>query len=412
MRKTAFIITAILVLCFTSCGNTKESSSSESLADAGGNTSSGAALLADSQQEEMPSVEKSPSEIYEEAMQKIEAGSSLEGIKMLADIPSYKDSEKYLEAYTGFEYYIGEWVADLESDFEKGITAYPYEMSFTISDAGIWFDSEINGYQRLRFPVKVQYTIWIDNQTEAGEKDYQGYLLFETKNGKLVAEDCILFGVEEGGLWYNFHEKTDTSAWCEFSVSDASGTIDTKANNNFYCERTTEKQEADITWEKESGAKESSQSTEKTPAEIHTAPAGNDQALSLALAYLSVSAFSRQGLIEQLEFEGISHSEAVSAADSCGADWKEQALLKALEYLDVSAFSRSGLQEQLKFEGFTDAEAKYGADNCGADWNAQAAKKARQYLEYSTFTKSDLIDQLIFEGFTQSQAEYGAGKAF
>ena len=91
---------------------------------------------------------------------------------------------------------------------------------------------------------------------------------------------------------------------------------------------------------------------------------------------------------------------------------EKNALEKALQYLDYTAFSYSGLIEQLEFEGFTHSEAAYGADHCGADWNEQAAKKAKQYLEYSPFSRSELIDQLVFEGFTRQQAEYGVSKVY
>lgn len=91
---------------------------------------------------------------------------------------------------------------------------------------------------------------------------------------------------------------------------------------------------------------------------------------------------------------------------------EKNALEKALQYLDYTAFSYSGLIDQLEFEGFTSSEAQYGADHCGADWNEQAVKKAREYLDYSSFSRSELVDQLVFEGFTQSQAEYGVGQAY
>ena len=55
-----------------------------------------------------------------------------------------------------------------------------------------------------------------------------------------------------------------------------------------------------------------------------------------------MSAFSREGLIDQLMYEKFSTEEATYAADNCGADWNEQALKKALSYLDVSAFSYKG----------------------------------------------------------------------
>lgn len=82
------------------------------------------------------------------------------------------------------------------------------------------------------------------------------------------------------------------------------------------------------------------------------------------------------------------------------------ALDKAKKYLDYTAFSKSGLIEQLEYEGFSNSEAQYAVSNCGADWYEQAAKKAEKYLEYTSFSRSGLIDQLEFEGFTSSQAEY------
>jgi len=86
---------------------------------------------------------------------------------------------------------------------------------------------------------------------------------------------------------------------------------------------------------------------------------------------------------------------------------EKNAVEKAKSYLRVMAFSRSGLIDQLEFEGFTHTEAVYGADHVGADWNEQAAKKAESYLRIMAFSRSGLIDQLEFEGFTRSQAEYG-----
>ena len=71
------------------------------------------------------------------------------------------------------------------------------------------------------------------------------------------------------------------------------------------------------------------------------------------------------------------------------------------------AFSRSGLITQLEFEGFSTQDATYGTDSLNTDWNEQAAKKAASYLETMSFSRSGLITQLEFEGFTPAQAEYG-----
>ena len=76
------------------------------------------------------------------------------------------------------------------------------------------------------------------------------------------------------------------------------------------------------------------------------------------------------------------------------------------------AFSKSGLIEQLEYEGFTKKEAKYAVNNCGANWKEQAVKKAAQYLSSQSFSRSGLIEQLEYEGFTSKQARYGVKKAY
>lgn len=86
---------------------------------------------------------------------------------------------------------------------------------------------------------------------------------------------------------------------------------------------------------------------------------------------------------------------------------QKNARQKAEEYLDYSAFSRQGLIEQLEYEGFSNTDAEYGTDSINADWREQAALKAKEYLDFSSFSRQGLIDQLVYEGFTQKQAEYG-----
>jgi hypothetical protein len=87
---------------------------------------------------------------------------------------------------------------------------------------------------------------------------------------------------------------------------------------------------------------------------------------------------------------------------------QQQALRKAQQYLDYAAFSRSGLIKQLQYEGFTVADATYAADAVGANWTAEADKKAKEYMAYSSFSHSGLVKQLEYEGFTAAQAEHGA----
>ena len=145
---------------------------------------------------------------------------------------------------------------------------------------------------------------------------------------------------------------------------------------------------------------------EKEPVES-SGTVGQKNALSSAKSYLDYSAFSYEGLIEQLEYEKFSPEDAAYAADNCGADWNEQAVASAKSYLNYSAFSYKGLIGQLEYDKFTTEQATYGADNCNADWNEQAAASGKTYLDYSSFSRDSLIEQLEYDGFTSEQAIYG-----
>ncbi|WP_461163605.1 Ltp family lipoprotein [Arthrobacter sp. R4-81] len=99
-------------------------------------------------------------------------------------------------------------------------------------------------------------------------------------------------------------------------------------------------------------------------------------------------------------------AEAEAAAKR-GTISQQNALSKAADYLDYSAFSRTGLIGQLEYEKYSAEDATWAVDRVTVDWNEQAAKKAKDYLEYSSFSRSGLVDQLLYEGFTPEQAEYG-----
>lgn len=88
---------------------------------------------------------------------------------------------------------------------------------------------------------------------------------------------------------------------------------------------------------------------------------------------------------------------------------QKNARRSAADYLDLTAFSRTGLIKQLEYEGFSQGDAAYAVDAMNADWNAQAAKSAAQYLDLTSFSRSGLVDQLVYEGFTAAEAEYGVG---
>ncbi len=106
----------------------------------------------------------------------------------------------------------------------------------------------------------------------------------------------------------------------------------------------------------------SDNSSNKSDSSNNNATKGEEMALQSAKNYLRYTAFSKKGLINQLEFEGYSNNEAMYAVNNCGADWKEQAVKKAQEYLRYTSFSKKGLMDQLEFEGFTKEEATYGVE--------------------------------------------------
>jgi hypothetical protein len=89
---------------------------------------------------------------------------------------------------------------------------------------------------------------------------------------------------------------------------------------------------------------------------------------------------------------------------------QQNAVKLAATYLKYSAYSRTGLISQLEYEGFSNSDATYGVDFLNADWNQQAALMAASYLKYSAYSRSSLVDQLVYEGFSQSQAEYGVSR--
>lgn len=141
---------------------------------------------------------------------------------------------------------------------------------------------------------------------------------------------------------------------------------------------------------------------------VNSTSVAESNALRAAKNYLAFTAFSYNGLIKQLEFEGYTTEEATYAVDNCGADWDEQALKSANNYLSFTAFSYTGLIKQLEYEQYTTEQATYAADNCGADWKEQAAKAAKNYVDMMPFSRSSLIEQLKYEGYTDEQAAHGA----
>lgn len=106
--------------------------------------------------------------------------------------------------------------------------------------------------------------------------------------------------------------------------------------------------------------------------------------------------------------EAAAQAEAArKAAETMG---QRNAVAEAKSYLKYQAFSRQGLIGQLEYEGYSTEDSTYGADNAGADWYEQAVKTAASYLKYSSFSSQGLLDQLLYEGFTPEEAQHGVSQ--
>jgi hypothetical protein len=92
----------------------------------------------------------------------------------------------------------------------------------------------------------------------------------------------------------------------------------------------------------------------------------------------------------------------------------QEATQAAQQYLDYTAFSRDGLIQQLSSsagDGYPKSVATAAVDSLDIDYNAQAAKAAQQYLNFTSFSCSGLIQQLdssAGDKYTAAQASYGA----
>ncbi|HZK09767.1 MAG TPA: Ltp family lipoprotein [Clostridia bacterium] len=138
-----------------------------------------------------------------------------------------------------------------------------------------------------------------------------------------------------------------------------------------------------------------------------------ENAKKLAEENARYSNYSKTGLIELLEYEGLSSEAAKYGVESieAGLDWKERAKNTAETYLTYQAASEKGLREVLEYEGFEKDQVEFAIKSIEVDWKEQARKKALNYLEFQEFTKDDLIVQLIYEGFSEEEAKWGVSKS-
>lgn len=121
-------------------------------------------------------------------------------------------------------------------------------------------------------------------------------------------------------------------------------------------------------------------------------------------------------MISAVALSGTLVAASIASAESLTGPQKN-AVRSAESYLSMSGFSRDGLIRQLSSsygDGYERADATVAVDSLSVDWNAQAVRSARQYLDMSGFSCNGLIQQLSSDAgdkYTTSQATYGAQQA-
>lgn len=91
---------------------------------------------------------------------------------------------------------------------------------------------------------------------------------------------------------------------------------------------------------------------------------------------------------------------------------QKQALKKAEQYIDLMGFSKEGLRDQLEYEGFENESIEYAIENVVVNWNEEALEKAEQYMDLMGFSKEGMRGQLEYDGFTDSEIEYAIDRLY
>ena len=113
------------------------------------------------------------------------------------------------------------------------------------------------------------------------------------------------------------------------------------------------------------GVEKKVQVEEKAPTENSGEPVSQEDATIMAKDYLEFMPFSRDGLIEQLEYEGVNTKDATQAVDQLNVDWREQAVGLAELFQEDSPSSREEMIELLEWEDFSNEDAIYAVDKIG-----------------------------------------------
>jgi len=198
--------------------------------------------------------EDSQQGIYQDAMTKIQDSQTLEGIKLLAEIPDYKDSELYLQGYEAIEPLLGEWKGNMDEEFDQeGKNDVPTAFDIKFDDSNFFLQYRSSGdekdYYNAYFTADATYS-YTDNGKKLTD-EYQGvaFASFST-DGEI--ENRGVAGLNENGFNIQLIYEEDGSCTIQFGYYDEKGELDTDTYSIFHGERVGDRIENGIKWDKTS----------------------------------------------------------------------------------------------------------------------------------------------------------------
>ena len=178
---------------------------------------------------------------------------------------------------------------------------------FTFGGVGIWYLIDL-------------ILILTNAMTDKSGKKLRGY---EDGNNKMIAIIVTVIVVLFSGIaGASNRNNVAPASTADKSATSNTSSSDQKASSALEVEKTTNTPT-------DGSTSTTTQTPAPTPVATPTVTVSQKNALASAKSYLSISAFSHDGLVGQLEYEKYSHEDAVYGADNSGADWNAQAAKSA-----------------------------------------------------------------------------------
>ena len=293
--------------------------------------------------------------------------------------------------------YFHECEYKVSSDWEEGDQSDFYQYYYPEKTFGVQvcYDSSISSISKIKdMDAYVERNTSASDFTEISRTDIgvngaEGIKIKATakKDDTDVYLSAMVFNVPSGIMCFlivDAEEEPDTEKVDSLSEK-MMNTIKIEGVEAFL-EETTESETEKESKEKKTTESTTEEETESTTKEIKTIETTEEEteeetettteevlnsivqeAMKTAKTYLGYIDYSYSGLVNQLELEGYSNTDAVKAVEMLGIDWNEQALKCANAYIVKSKMTKKEVKKQMKADGFTDSQIEYAIENADFD---------------------------------------------